>query len=183
MGSRRKDARSRFRVLSEYECGRAQLAIEWVARSEKPIVEVGGYAIGSCDLKTLAADLNRCIRISKESVSVKGFIVPDSLAGFCCYGFYRYPWAIEAFLFSWKARGQKLLLPVQHSQWIQGLLFGYSPEAIHRFMLSRQRGRASKSHALSCIETVRLHRVGIYGPLVSSVQIHNNPSDRSRKPC
>ena len=34
-----------FRELTEYECGRAQIAIEWVARSQKPVAEIGGRPI------------------------------------------------------------------------------------------------------------------------------------------
>lgn len=90
-----------FRVLTEYEAGRALLAIEWVARSQKPIVEVGGCSVVDCDIRSLAHDLDRCIAYSGESV--RGFVMPDRVAGYCCYGFYRYPWAIKALLTVWRA--------------------------------------------------------------------------------
>ena len=82
-----------YRALSEYECGRAQIAIEWVARSQKPIVEIGGRPISECDIEAIAFDLNKCIEESGEPV--RGFIIPDRMPGYCCYGFYRYGWAIE----------------------------------------------------------------------------------------
>ena len=88
------EAMDGFLVFSEYECGRAQMAIEWVARSQKPIVEIGGCPVGATNLQDLAHDLNRCITLSRESV--RAFVIPDRIRGFCCYGFYRYPWAIKA---------------------------------------------------------------------------------------
>jgi hypothetical protein len=112
-----------FTTLTEYECGRAQVAIEWVARSQKPIVEIGGRPSNECDLVALAADLNRCITHSGESV--RGFIIPDKLSAYCCYGFYRYPWAVEALLDVWKIERAP---ESTRSLWRQGLVFGYSPE-------------------------------------------------------
>src|ERR1700740_1688046 len=87
---------TQFRILSDYERGRAITAIEWVARSQKPIVEIGGLPFKDCDLVSLSNDLGLCI--PKSGASVRAFVMPDNAPGFCCYGFYRYPWAIQALL-------------------------------------------------------------------------------------
>jgi hypothetical protein len=165
-----------FRALSEYECGRAQMAIEWVARSQKPVVEIGGRPSEGCDFVTLAADLNQCIAHSGEAVS--GFIIPDKLAGYCCYGFYRYPWAIEALLDVWEIERAP---EGTRSLWRQGLVFGYSPEAIQTFISSASCERESTLHSRRYIEIFRLYKVEIYGPLASLAQHHSSLSDRCQR--
>ncbi len=168
----------KFRVLSEYECGRAQIAIEWVARSEKPIVEIGGCSIAHCDFPALAHDLNRCIILSGESV--KAFIIPDKVPEYCCYGFYCYPWAIKALLHVWgielRRKGDN------HSLWQQGLVFGYSPAAIQRFISASfapaVQGSNSRSRPRSA--PYRLYKVEIYGQLASIAQRRNNRNDKCR---
>ena len=167
-------------MLTEYECGRAQVAIESVARSEKPITEIGGRLVKDCDLLALARDLNLCVRLSGESV--RAFIAPDRMAGFCCYGFYRYPWAMQAFLSVWQS-GVRLRPSPQLSIWIQGLLFGYGPCAVQSFISSASFGRVSKSRRYRDKHTVRRYRVEIYGSLVQHVLRRNNRNDRSRKHC
>src|SRR5439155_17330590 len=114
---------------------------EWVARAQKPIVEIGGRPTEGCDIRALARDLSRCI--SKSGESVRAFIMPDKIQGYCCYGFYRYPWAIRALLFAWVDQLEPMT--PWHSLWLQGLLFGYSADAIQRFMLSPSCARASNS--------------------------------------
>jgi hypothetical protein len=166
-----------FGVLTEYECGRAQIAIEWVARSQKPVVEIGGRLIEGCDLNALARDLNRCIDQSGEAV--RGFIIPDRMPGYCCYGFYRYPWAIEALLFAWK--GWQASSEARQSLWLQGLVFGYSPDAIQRFISSASCERASSSRANQnrIPNRVQNRRVEIYGTQELRVQRRNNRNGKS----
>ena len=163
-----------FRLLSEYECGRAQMAIEWVARAQKPIVEIGGCPVKGCDLRDLAYDLNRCVARSGESV--RAFVMPDGIPGHCCYGFYRYPWAIQALLATWGTR---------QAPWLQGLVFGYSPEAIQRFSSSVSAARGSSPHSRQRIEgrpAYRLlGRVGIYGYLASNVRLRSRQSGKRRR--
>ncbi len=165
-----------FTALTEYEIGRAQVAIEWVARSQKPVVEIGGRPSKECNLVALAADLNRCIAHSGEAV--RGFIVPDKLADYCCYGFYRYPWAVEALLDVWEIERAP---ESTRSLWRQGLVFGYSPEAIQTFILSASSGRASKSRSHRRIETFRLYKVEIYGRLASLARRRSNSNGRFPK--
>jgi len=49
------------------------------------------------------------------------------------YGFYREPWVDEAILFI-----DHVELPAFHRHWISGLLFGYTPGAIQRFLSAEQ---------------------------------------------
>jgi len=156
-------------VLSEYEYGRAQIAIEWVARSQKPVAEIGGRPLKGCDLASLASDLHRCIAHSGEAV--KGFIIPDKLSKYCCYGFYRYPWAIEALLDVWDIERAP---ESTRSLWRQGLVFGYSPEAIQTFISSASSEQASKSHLRRRTEICRLYKVEIYGQLASLARRRSN---------
>jgi hypothetical protein len=166
-----------FRVLTEYECGRAQMAIEWVARAQKPVVEIGGRPIEGCDLEALAVDLNRCIDESGEAV--RGFIIPDRMPDFCCYGFYRYPWAIEALLFAWK--GWQAASEARQSLWLQGLIFGYSPDAIHKFISSASCEQESSSHWNQCSDFFRRRRVEIYGTRELRVRRRSNRNGKSRR--
>ena len=170
-----------FRLLSEYECGRAQIAIEWVARAQKPVVEIGGRPETECDLRALAHDLNRCIARSGETV--RAFVIPDGTPRYCCYGFYRYPWAVEAMIFAW---GKNARRPNSRQwAWIQGLIFGYSPDAIQRFISSASVSRGSMSHQPRHTEFHRvcLGRVEIYGPLALNVQRRNNQNGKRRTRC
>lgn len=150
-----------YLILTEYERGTAQLAIEWVARSQKPIVEIGGRPVDGCDMRDLARDLNRCILQSRETV--RAFIIPDKISGYCSYGFYRYPWAIKALLCL--LAGNKTGLTRSDLLWMQGLVFGYSPDAIQRFMCASRVRASSSRHS-----HLKIRRVEIYGPLVSLVR-------------
>jgi hypothetical protein len=169
-----------FRLLTDYECGRALTAIEWVSRSQKPIAEFGGRPIRGCDFRALAHDLNRCIVQSCEDV--RGFIIPDKMKGFCCYGFFKYSWAVEALLDIWgktksgPTRPRRLL-------WMQGLVFGYSPDAIQQFILSACGGRASIPHSAPCSDIVRYCKVEIYGTPARLFRRRNKRSGKYQTRC
>jgi hypothetical protein len=165
-----------FRLLTEYECGRAQMAIEWVARSQKPIVEIGGCPVKGCDLRALAHDLNLCIVQSGESV--RAFVMPDGIEGYCCYGFYCYTWAVNAMLRVWQGhtpRGR------YDSIWLRGLIFGYSPDAIQRFISSASCAPKSNSRPIPCSRIYRLRKVEMYGLLALSARRHSSRTYRCRK--
>jgi|SRR5579859_62438 len=163
-----------WRVLSEYESGRAQIAIEWVSRAQKPIVEVGGRPIKGCDFQALAADLNFCIRQSGESV--RGFVMPDRAPGYCCYGFFRYAWALNALQLVWTTR--RAPRGPYHSLWLQGLLFGYGAEAIQRFISSASSVPEPNSHWHPCNAPIRLCKVEICGSLVQLARLRSNRSGK-----
>jgi hypothetical protein len=175
-GQRRLDG---FRILTEYECGRAQIAIEWVARAQKPIVEIGGIPIAHCDLKALALDLDRCIELSGESV--RAFIAPSG-GRFCCYGFYKFPWAIDALLFAWGIK--RVPRGTRRSLWLQGLVFGYSPSAIQDFINAESASseRESKLRSRRRTGIDRQYRVGIYGLAGSPARRRNMRTDRYQTP-
>jgi len=164
-------------TLTEYECGRAQMAIEWVARSQKPIVEIGGRPFKGCDALALADDLNWCICKSGESVTA--FIMPDRVPGYCCYGFYRYPWAMEAMLITWGA--SHWAADPNRWRWLQGLLFGYSADAIQRFISSVSCVQESSLHSRQRSGYVRWRKVEIYGSLARLFQRHSNQTYRFPK--
>jgi|ERR1700680_109819 hypothetical protein len=168
-----------FRMFSEYECGRAQIAIEWVARAQKPIVEIGGVPIKHCDLRALAHDLNRCIELSGEEV--RAFVAPSG-GKFCCYGFYKFPWTIDALLFAWGIR--RVPAGTRRSLWLQGLVFGYSPSAIQDFIDAESASCGPKSTSRSRRRTGIDHqcKVGIYGLAAPPALRHSSSSDRYRRP-
>ncbi len=144
-----------FHILTEYERGRAQIAIEWVARSQKPIVEIGGRSLKNCDLNALAEDLNLCIAQSGEVVL--GFVIPFGITDYCCYGFYRERWAIKALLSV--QDNESLSLNPQNRAWVQGLLFGYSPDAIQRFISSSSLIQESTEPSLCIVGNVEIFHI------------------------
>jgi hypothetical protein len=169
-----------LRLLTEYECGRALTSIEWVARSEKPIVEIGGCPMRGCNFQALAHDLNHCILRSHEDV--RGFIMPDKMRGYCCYGFFKYPWAVEALLDVWGKR-KSGLTRTRRLLWMQGLVFGYSPDAIQRFISSASDGQVSTARSVQCSDIARYCRVEIYGTPARLFRRRSNSNDRCRTQC
>lgn len=139
------------------------MAIEWVARAQKPIVEIGGRPIPGCDLLALVNELDMLIEASGESVLA--FIAPDKFVDYCCYGFYKYPWAIEAFLDVWGI--ERAPDGARQSLWLQGLVFGYTPLAIQEFIWSACGAQETSSHLDPCSSLSHRCRVGIYGSLAA----------------
>jgi hypothetical protein len=167
-----------FHILTEYECGRALTSIEWVARSEKPIVEIGGRPMQNCDFRALAHDLNCCILRSGEDV--RGFIIPDKMRGYCCYGFFKHSWAVEALLDVWGIK-KSGLARTRRLLWMQGLVFGYSPDAIQRFILSACGERASIPSPAPCNGIARYCKVEIYGTPARLFRRHSSLNGKYRK--
>jgi hypothetical protein len=163
-----------FNILTEYECGRAMTSIEWVARSEKPIVEIGGRPIEGCSFSALADDLNRCISQSREEV--RGFIIPDKMRGYCSYGFFKHRWAIDALLDLWGKR-KSGLTRTRRLLWMQGLVFGYSPDAIQRFIESGSPVPTAIEHQ----DHRTIRRVEIYVPAESRVRARSRWNDRCQR--
>jgi hypothetical protein len=62
-----------------------------------------------------------------------------------------------------------------------GLVFGYSADAIQRFILSAPGARASKSRGHPCMNVYRHRRVEIYGPLVQIVRRRNSRNGKFPK--
>ncbi len=113
-------------VLSEYEIGRAVWAAEIVAKSEKPVAEVGCRTIAT--VAALHDDLRECLKFASEAADVK--IWTRSAGGKRVrYGFYRDAWVVGALDFLDRAN-----LSDTDRAWISGLLFGYRSDAIQRFI-------------------------------------------------
>lgn len=113
-------------VLTEYEIGRAVWAAEIIAKSDKPITEIGSRAITSAE--ALENDLRECLKLASEAVDVKIWM-RRSDGGRMRYGFYREAWVTGALDFLDRAD-----LPDVDRAWINGLLFGYRSDTIQRFI-------------------------------------------------
>jgi hypothetical protein len=114
-------------VLTEYEIGRAVWAAEIVAKSDKPVTEIGSRAIASPD--ALIDDLRRCLTLASEAADVKIWTRRSDGGKRIRYGFYRDAWVVGALDFLDRAD-----LPDVDRAWINGLLFGYRSDAIQRFI-------------------------------------------------
>ena len=113
-------------ILTEYEIGRAIWAAEIIAKSDKPVTEVGSRAIASRE--ALENDLRECLKLASEADGVKIWMRQGE-GKRVRYGFYRDAWVVGAFEFLDRAD-----LPDVDRAWINGLLFGYRSDAIQRFI-------------------------------------------------
>lgn len=114
-------------VLTEYEIGRAVWAAEIVAKSDKPVTEVGCRAITSA--VAVVDDLCECLKLASEAADVKVWTRRSDRGDRIRYGFYRDAWVLGALEFLDRAD-----LPDVDRAWINGLLFGYRSDAIQRFI-------------------------------------------------
>ena len=113
------------KVLSEYEIGRCMSAIDAVVMLGKPIAEVMSR---KAKLQDLRSDLQNCIRLSrKRKFGVKVWIKKSGTR--FRYGFYRHSWARKAL----NSLDDKKFSDFDRD-WISGLLFGYQPNQIQRFI-------------------------------------------------
>lgn len=113
-------------VLTEYEIGRAILAAETIARSEKPVAEVGCQKVTS--IVALEDDLRECVKLAGHADNVCVWTRATS-GGRVRYGFYREGWVLDALGFLDRAD-----LSSVDRAWISGLLFGYRTDAIQQFI-------------------------------------------------
>ena len=125
------------RVLSEYEVGRCVSAIEAIARTDKPIAEVGSRTARADDLE---ADLTACVNLVSADCGVRFWIRPSH--GRLRYGFYREAWTLEAIDFL-----DRTTLDSHARAWISGLLFGYRADAIQHFIARDSRSNEKRRRA------------------------------------
>lgn len=116
-----------FTILSDFEVARSIAAIEAVGRAVKPVAEVGNVKVPDSRVRQLQGDLKHCLSLASER-GVQGFIRKEE-GGRWSYGFYRHPWVLDALQFLHRQK-----LSAYHRDWIAGLLFGYTPDAIQRFL-------------------------------------------------
>lgn len=117
--------------LSDYECGRCAAAIEAVGRRDKPIAEVCETSVPVSEIiKSLGELLLNYHQGNVDApIDIHAFIYTLTADRFI-YGFFREPWTLRAYSIvrgNWE-------LTYQDPEWIQGLLFGYTPQAIQRFI-------------------------------------------------
>lgn len=112
-------------VLSAYEVGRVMAAIDTIARSSKPIAEVGCRKVG---VAAIESDLRECLTLA-PSAGVRFWT--KTFGDRVRYGFYREPWALDALDFL-----ERRDLSQTDRAWISGLLFGYRSDAIQQFISS-----------------------------------------------
>ena len=150
--------------LSDYERGRCAAAIEAVGRRDKPLAEVCETSVPVQTIKKILGELLNEYRQGNVDLpcDVRGFIF-EMKSGRSTYGFFRESWALRAYSV---VRGE-WAFTLQDREWIQGLLFGYTPHVIQRFVdAATAAGRLTESplpksksqrfHVLSMEENVRL---------------------------
>lgn len=113
-------------VLTEYDIGRAILAAEIIARSEKPIAEIGSQKVASP--AALEDDLRECVKLAGHADNVRIWTRVTN-GGRVRYGFYREGWVLDALDFLDRAD-----LSEVDRAWISGLLYGYRCDAIQQFI-------------------------------------------------
>lgn len=112
-------------ILSDYELGRLIALIEWVVRGGKPLADCGSRYLNDEQREALKRDLKKAIELSGES-NVLAYILPHSVDSTLYeFGVYIHEWALEA----------RIHLEKHESpDWLQGLVFGYSIDAIQTFI-------------------------------------------------
>ena len=80
-------------VLTDYEVGRAILAAETIARTEKHVAEVGCQKAAST--VALEDDLRKCVKLAGHAGNVRVWTRATS-GGRVRYGFYREEWVLDA---------------------------------------------------------------------------------------
>lgn len=108
-------------------------AIETVARLGKPLVEIG---LRNGDPADLEDDLKSCLAQVRDGTRVAPWIRQQGQ--YWRFGFYGEPWVLRALDFL----DDPDLAP-RDRHWISGLLFGYSANAIQRF-IEANRDRAAE---------------------------------------
>lgn len=119
--------------LSNFEAGRCLSAIEWVSRGDKPLAEVGCVRLELAEVGRLQAALDDLLGRAGET-GIRAYILQLADLRMYAYGFYAEPWTIEARLFL-----EENACP----DWLQGLLFGYSPSSIQAFINSSDEPRSN----------------------------------------
>jgi hypothetical protein len=112
--------------LSQYDLARCHSAIESVERRNKPVAEFP-IVVSAPMLGQLVDDLRQCA-VQSETGEIRVHISYRDGVALCA--FFRYEWCRAALAFLKKGDG----CPPPALHWVQGLLFGYDPESIERFI-------------------------------------------------
>jgi hypothetical protein len=125
IASGRVKARGVIMVLSLYDLARCHMAIEAVERRDKPVAEIP-VAIPVAQLGQLIDDVQHVVETT-ETGEIRVHV--DYREGVALVAFYRYEWCRAALRFL-KGGG----VPPPALPWMEGLIFGYNPSAIQRFI-------------------------------------------------
>jgi hypothetical protein len=120
----------------DYWSARCLFAIESVSRTGKPVAEVGEMRCSRDEKSALEEFLRR--RVEEFGDRDVNSYVRRTGPNRYAFGFFVFPWVRDAIRFIGSG-GRPLRESDRH--WIQGLLFGYRPDAIQRFL----RGAGSES--------------------------------------
>lgn len=111
-------------ILSDYEAGRLIALIEWVSRGGKPIADCASRYLSEEQKAALCRDLAEALVLAGEP-NVSGYILTHySADDFFEYGVFAHQWALDARIHLEQHKGP---------DWLQGLVFGYSSDAIRAF--------------------------------------------------
>ena len=139
-------------ALSPYDLARCHAAIESVERRDKPVAEVPITA----PVELLGAIIDDLALCAAETETHEIRVHVDYRDGVALCAFYRYDWCRAALEF---VRRGGCPPPALH--WIQGLLFGYDPEAVERFIArtrcSEPRPKSRPAYSSGRAETSRAY--------------------------
>jgi hypothetical protein len=117
-------------LLTDFEFARCMAAIEAVDRLGKPAAEIGPKRVPRAQRGVLAREL-RGIVASMGVGEIREYVSKSEAGGWVTFGFYRFGWVRDALTFLEKEAGS---LDERTRGWVQGLVFGYRPEAIEEFL-------------------------------------------------
>src|ERR1035438_2658705 len=115
------------RLLTQFELARCLSAIEAVERLGKPAAEIGSKRVTPEALPALVAELDR---LAADTPGIRWYTYSDG-DGRVTFGCYRFEWVGRALDFVEKMGGD---FDEQTRAWVQGLIFGYRPEAIESYV-------------------------------------------------
>src|ERR1017187_8657422 len=125
-------------LLSQFELARCLSAIEAVDRLGKPAAEIGSKRLAPDALPAFMAELHR---LADESAGIRWYAYDDGNGRFT-FGCYRFEWVERALDFVEKMGGS---LDEHTRAWVQGLIFGYRPEAIENYIRASSESGGSES--------------------------------------
>jgi hypothetical protein len=117
-------------LLTDFEFARCMAAIEAVDRLGKPAAEVGPKRVPLAQRGALTEELRRIVA-SMGVAEIREYVSRSEAGGWVTFGFYRFGWVRDALEFLEREAGS---LDERTRGWVQGLVFGYRPEAIEGFL-------------------------------------------------
>lgn len=134
-----------WNLFTDHDMGEAHQLICAVQLRDKPIGELEKSGLKKSEIPEFMKEVEQYVRICNNmhtgKPKLKCFFRLARARG-CVYGFYIYPWALEAFDMIHSAPIMRKA-PQQH--WLLGLLYGYSPGSIQAWLdMIKQESRGRK---------------------------------------